>query len=458
MKVGSAMQAFRASMESAEEQLPVEGVLEGGENSLEAGILEVQEAAAPVAETETAIDELTEVAEGLEEIADAVEAAVEDGGLSTGAAEMLTLATESYTRRLGLESAPVASLESFGGASGRLQATRVSLEGLRETVENIWNAIKQQITKWINALRDYYQRVWAAAPKLRKRAEELKAKVDGLDGKSAKEKKVAAGGIVKALHIGGKFPSDLGAEIKKFGAVVEGLIKDGNKRNVAFAEELAAAAEKFDAGDSDKAVESSKSLMKDVFDSFGKHSSGVSTETVSNDERFGKDQEVQRTAEMPGGKALFFTNRASASANEKLFGADVVTSTAVKVLPVAKKEPDLKNAEMDVLDIAGMRAVCDNVISIADAIESYKRTFEEGDKAKAKLVAAGDKMSKTIKSAKELQGDGKAAANAVFKMLQAMPRITTMVGDAAVTQGLNVSKAALAAVEKSLGQYGKKED
>lgn len=457
MKVGSAMQAFRASLESAEEQLPVEGVLEGGENSLEAGILEVQEAAAPVAETETAIDELTEVAEGLEEIADAVEAAVEDGGLATGAAEMLTLATESYTRRLGLESAPVASLESFGGASNRLQATRVSLEGLRETVENIWNAIKQQITKWINALRDYYQRVWAAAPKLRKRAEELKAKIDGLDGKSPKEKKVAAGGIVKALHISGKFPADLGAEIKKFGALIDTMIKDGNKNNVKFAEDVATAAAGFDA---EKGVATVTALMKDINAKFTKHGSGVGGKltAVTGDDRFGKDQTVERTAEMPGGKAVFFTSRTSASADAKAFGADVIASSSVKVLPVAKKEPDLANAEMEVLDIAAMRAVCEAVVGVADSIESYKRAFEDADKAKSKLIEAGDKMAKTIKSAKELQGDDKAAANAVFKMLQALPRVITATGDVAVTQGLNVSKAALAAVEKSLGQYGKKED
>ncbi len=456
MKVGSAMQAFRASLESAEEQLPVEGVLEGGENSLEAGILEVQEAAAPVAETETAIDELTEVAEGLEEIADAVEAAVEDGGLSTGAAEMLTLATESYTRRLGLESAPVASLESFGGASGRLQATRVSLEGLRETVENIWNAIKQQITKWINALRDYYQRVWAAAPKLRKRAEELKAKVDGLEGKSPKEKKVAAGALVKALHIAGKFPSDLGAEMKKVDANVAGLVTDGNKIYLKIAEDVAAAAEKFNV---DKAEETGAKAMMDIADSFNStKSNAIKTQPVSGDDRFGKDQVVVRSDEFPGGKAIFYTVRDGKTANEKAFGSDIIASVAAKVLPVSKKEADLKNAEMEVLDTASMRAVCDAVVSISEKIEGYKRSFEDADKAKAKIVAAGDKLSKTIKSAKELQGDSKAIANGLLKILQTVPRLCSINGDVGVSIGLNVSKAALSAVEKSLGQYGKKED
>lgn len=455
MKMRSAMTAFRASLESADENLATEVVLAGGEDSMENGLLEVQEAAQEVADNESAVDELTEVAEGLEEIADAVETAAEDGGLNPQAAEMLALGVESYTRRLGIESRVIPSLESFGGASNRQQATRVSLEGLRETIENVWNAIKAQIQKLITWVRDYYQRVWAAAPKIRKRAEDLLAKVDGLDGKTAKDKTVEAGGIVKALHLGGKFPADLGAEVKRVSASVKTALAGSNTEYTANAELIATGVEGVSADNSEKLIEGLKKFLGDSTLLADTTSIGATNGPDAGDDRFGNDVDVKRSAELPGGVAIFASSRKAAQLNEKALGADHVSSISIKVMPFSKKAPDVK-AEMPVLDIATMRAVCNGVVELTTEIENFKRDFEKADKAKAKIVKAGDKFSDSIKRSKELSADAKTAANATMKMLQALPRLTTAASDCAVSVGLGTSKAALAAVEKSLGNYSSK--
>ena len=109
-----------------------------GDDTVEGEMLEVQEAASDVQLDEEAVEELEEAAEGLEAIALSLESEMANGGLDPQAAQFAAHAIDAHTKRLGVSSSIVPSMESFGGASGKLQGTQVSLEGLKDILAKIW--------------------------------------------------------------------------------------------------------------------------------------------------------------------------------------------------------------------------------------------------------------------------------------------------------------------------------
>lgn len=150
---------------------------------------EIAETAESFSEAEQGSDdvqELGDISEGLESIVASMEACMEDGGLTPQAALFMQHAVNGYTRRLGLSASSITpSMESFGGASGQAAATTISMEGVAETLKKIWVAIKNAVSKAIQAVKNFFAKIFGGVAKLKSRADALKKAVGELsaDGK-----------------------------------------------------------------------------------------------------------------------------------------------------------------------------------------------------------------------------------------------------------------------------------
>lgn len=146
---------------------------------------EIADTADSFAESEQAsgdADELGEISEGLESIVLSMESAMQDGGLSPQAAIFMQHAVAGYTRRLGVPASAVTpSLESFGGASGQAAATTISMEGVKETLKKIWLAIKNAVSKAIQAVKNFFAKLFGGVAKLKTRSDALKKAVQELE-------------------------------------------------------------------------------------------------------------------------------------------------------------------------------------------------------------------------------------------------------------------------------------
>lgn len=146
---------------------------------------EIADTAESFSEAEQGSDdasELGEISEGLESIMISMESAMQDGGLNPQAALFMQHAVQGYTRRLGLQASQITpSLESFGGASGQAAATTISMEGIGETLKKIWVAIKNAVSKAIQAVKNFFAKIFGGVAKLKTRSDALKKSVAELD-------------------------------------------------------------------------------------------------------------------------------------------------------------------------------------------------------------------------------------------------------------------------------------
>ena len=149
-----------ASLEN-EQDVVAEEVVETADN-VEADLAEAAEVEAELAETTDAIDEGAEDAETLEEIADVLEETEQEGGADPVTAQVAEVAVEAIYKRLGLAKAkPLAhGLESFSDKATRLDATRLSVESIRETAKKVWEAIKKMLTRVKDFIVNFFKAIY----------------------------------------------------------------------------------------------------------------------------------------------------------------------------------------------------------------------------------------------------------------------------------------------------------
>lgn len=148
------------------------------DDTIEVEITEANEAEGVFEEQSDNVEELGEISEGLESILISMESAMQDGGLNPQAALYMQHAVQAHVGRLGLEASDVTpSMESFGGASGQAAATTISMEGIGETLKKIWLAIKNAVSKAIQAIKNFFSKIFGGLSKLKNRAEALKKSI-----------------------------------------------------------------------------------------------------------------------------------------------------------------------------------------------------------------------------------------------------------------------------------------
>lgn len=188
--------------------------LTGENNEVEAANVatEVEAATSELAEVG---DEAEEYAEGIEtsvdaagelqEVHDTLAASVEDGeGVSEETAKMAEIAVEAICAKVGIsarETRMIPAMESFGSANSRLTATKLAMEGIKETAKRIWEAIKKAAIHVWNVIKNFFSGLTKSRTMLEKHLKNLKARAEAAEG-APKEKKISTG--AKDFTVGGK--------------------------------------------------------------------------------------------------------------------------------------------------------------------------------------------------------------------------------------------------------------
>lgn len=151
------------------------------DDTIEIEIADAAEAEHEAEEQSDNVEELGEISEGLESILISMESAMQDGGLSPQSALFMQHAVQAHVGRLGMSAGDVTpSMESFGGASGQAAATTISMEGVGDTIKKIWLAIKNAVAKAIQAVKNFFAKIFGGVGKLKSRIDSLKTTVAGL--------------------------------------------------------------------------------------------------------------------------------------------------------------------------------------------------------------------------------------------------------------------------------------
>lgn len=400
-------------------------VIEGGDDSMEAELLDTQAAQTEVSNTEEAVEELEEVHAGLESIARELQTSVQDGGLNGQAAQYLQLATEAYTVRLGMEQRMIPSLESFGGTTDKLAATKISLEAVKDTIRKVWDAILRTIRRIRAMIKNFFLRVFNAAGKIKQRAEALKAQASKVSG-NAKEGEIDVGGAASALAVGGNFPSNLAGEMNVCVSLADDIF-------TSFHDKMVNACNAFATGLSGAGTEAEK--LAGLID-------GFSPELPSDMKAAESSEEgvlARESSELPGGKALYIAVRAKNGAKAKPFEVNIVEKS---------KAGNVKST-ISTLTGADVVKVCDAVIKIAGSIEAYKSKWQTAEGAVNNLTRAGDAFTKKVEG-----GAGGENAAQTARVINVLTQSVDAAQSKLSGYLLGVCKAALAVSERSVKQYG----
>ena len=97
----------------------------------------------------------------VEAIAEFTEETATQGGADAVTAEILQIGSESLYERLGVRPAKVVlSVENFGSKLSKQEGTKLAIEGFKEFIKNMWEAIKAAFKKMSNYLTHYVKMVF----------------------------------------------------------------------------------------------------------------------------------------------------------------------------------------------------------------------------------------------------------------------------------------------------------
>jgi hypothetical protein len=185
-------------------------------------LLLLQESAQDVDDSEDGYDDLSEVHANLEQLAASLESTLADGGLNPQGALFFQQSIDQNMRRVGVTKKITASMESFGGASSRLQATTISLESVGEWIAKIWAALKAAAANVWRAVAAFMERIFDHAPKIKAAADKIAKRAAAAKGE-ARIPEVELGSIDSKISIDGKIPSNALTGIASVSTIVKGM-------------------------------------------------------------------------------------------------------------------------------------------------------------------------------------------------------------------------------------------
>lgn len=176
----------------------------------EASMIEMNDAAAEVADVDEGITEAVDTAETLDAMQDSMAEAVEEGGISEPAADAIRVAVEHMTSRLGFPRSVKVfpAMEGFSDKATRVQSTKIAMESIGENVKKIWAAIVAAFDRAVEWVKKFFAQLMDTSVRLVARADSLsKVATAKKSEKAPIDAKISAGGplggFAKQLHVGG---------------------------------------------------------------------------------------------------------------------------------------------------------------------------------------------------------------------------------------------------------------
>lgn len=414
----SKLKEYMQSLEEIKNEEPEEpAMIEGGDDSMEAELLAVQEAESESEAADEIVEELDEVAEGMESIQASLEASLENGGLTAEASEGYRLALAAYTGRLGLDGDVIPSQEAFGGATDRESATQVSVEAVKDKLKAIWEAIKNAVVKAWNALKNFLAKIFGGAEKMSKRTVELGKAVKAIPSDKKAQGKISVSG---AHYFGTKNElkgSDVASAVSEISGAVayaHGDYVDG----VASYYESAAYVMTLASSDEEAKVEDAIKAANEA--------AGATMKAAS-----------EKMKELPGGRKFTYEEgKEGATGSLKFVGAG--------------EDKSSETAEIAALSTSDMTKVLAEVAKMAEAITKKKDMVKKVEKARDDAMKAGDKLVQESDRGKLGKAWDKAKAKRALKGVQKnlLAPVTQL-----DSYAFKAGRAALSVVEKSVKAY-----
>ena len=157
------------------------------EDEADEALDDVEDDSGEVEELSTAIEEAYDEIDNLEDIHDTMEESVENGeGLDETSAEIADIAVESICNRLGMKYRNVIpATESFSSPTSRVTATKIAMEGIKDTISKAWGGIKNAFSKLWERTKAFYAKLSQNCSKLEAYLQSLESEVDAIDDSRA---------------------------------------------------------------------------------------------------------------------------------------------------------------------------------------------------------------------------------------------------------------------------------
>ena len=386
-------------MGTAGEVLP-----ENPENTVEAGLAENAEMEQQVQEEQVQADAIEESAETLQEVKEGLESAMARGGVTAGEAYAYQVAIRAAMRPFGLHKQAAASLENVGSERSRLEATRVTLESIVETLKTWWNAFVAQISKLFETIKGWFGGLFNNVKRLEERADALITKAGEIKGSKDKEK--IKSGISKDMSKTEKnvtTKSEILANFKAATAFIERVEGSTGDDAKDVADGLISTIEnaKFDKA-------SLEALLKEIAVDFTLE--GVTKTAGDKFKADGSNVKISDT--LAGGKVIVVSTPTDITKDSKLINP---ATTLSKVKAEIKDFVEWKgesSAEVEALETADVVTVCKEIKTMCQTITRYqslqKNRESELERAKTAAKKAVDKFAKDAKG----EGSGEQVTNA----------------------------------------------
>lgn len=356
------------------------------------------------------------------------------------AANVVNVAIEGYYKILEISPKALPALENYGNASSRVQATRLALEGVKETAKTIWEGIKAYIKKIIDWIMAQYNKVFGAAEKLAKRAEALKTRADAELPARPKETSIVNATVAAGVHVGGSV-SDISAGIATVAAMTKAVLGKTFESTTA---QMEGATESLEAGaasgDFSKVV--STPLVPEGIKA--KPAESIGYKAPAEGLAFGVSEEF------PGGQVI-----AAYYPSKKASGKDAMalfTNQSIKVGPASQAANKPKAPEkFNTMTPDQCKAAAGSVEEMAAELKAFRNKASKIKAVADKALKAADDLSKA--SEKETEVTRQADYKAAGKALTASVRIVSELQHSWAGYALNTAKHTLDAVELSVKQY-----
>ena len=470
-------------------------------NTVEAAAIDAAEVEQPVIEeTNEELETLDDSAESLEAYLDFIKEAKQNGGMDKNTAKAVKIGLDNALRPLGTNSADFlgmskASLESFD-TNRRLNQT-VSLENsITEALKSVWEAIKRGLNKLISYVRDWWLKNFDVAIRIKKRAEKIKSKANETNG-SAKENKIDVPNI-KQLHISKKAPTSAQI-ISSIEKCTNGFTKISSKRVTdGYGEFLDKVVDAVESGAEEfgtkgkaegeangkkgkkgakspktqkvvDAVDNTADETKEAAAASGATNAGIPDHATRFSNLGDLSNEVTRSEEICGGKAVFgfydqgytdFENGSSSADKGEPFENVEALEEAGKFISkifLSVMDYTAKKVEVDssvsgsTLKLSEVESICTVIISSMEEISRYKQNYAKYETYVKRSIQKLD--AQVTKSSKTEDQNVAKATRILAKGASSMIKFGTRTINSFMSYLIVTSRAALGYCTSSLAQY-----
>lgn len=381
---------------------------EGEPEQLDQGFHDITDAESDIDQHLVYINEVVIDVEDLQAVSDFTEGASAEGGLDSTTAEILDAATESLYERLGVRpSVNHYASESFGSKDTRVSSTRLALEGFKEFIKSMWEAIKAAFKKMGMYLKHYISMVFSLNAVTIRIANELRDSI--LKKPISGSNKAFVDDKVLNITVAGDLMSLISSEAKTtfhYQNLAERLQK--STLTVATSFKLVNTFSQYlnTGSDLKSLVESQESFDKldfpDLKEGF-KISERTLYEKITGETH--TDSDCFKSDEMIGDRAIYIILPKDSKDKKGMDAIESVAKTKISLATSKSATSEVKN-EMGVYAVPAVSPLLHSEILKTVIFTSEK--ISESQKGYIDLVNKHDKMIKEIEAVEQMLGQSEA--------------------------------------------------